>query len=94
MMPIFVLPLCVLAFACLALAMPRHQTAVFGHPLSPSGARALRGGGWLGLLAALALQVGARGWALGLVYYSGWTSVAAGIVYCALIVRGRSNPAR
>ncbi|MCM2540838.1 hypothetical protein [Burkholderia glumae] len=53
------------AFACLALAMERHQRAV-----------------------------AARGWALGLVAYGGMTSLAAGIVMAALIVRERCAESR
>jgi hypothetical protein len=93
-MLILVLPLCVLSFACLAMSMSRHQPTVFGRELSSAVSRALRCVGWLGLLAALALEVYASGWALGLVCYSGCTSLAAGIVYCALIVRERRTTVR
>ena len=81
--------LCVFAFACLAAAMDRHQQALFGAPLPATATRGLRGAGWGALLAALALIVADRGWALGLVDYSGSTSVAAGLVYGALILRER-----
>ena len=81
--------LCVLAFACLALAMARHQAAVFGKDLSIAASRSLRGIGWAGLIAALWLTIAARGWSLGLVYYSGCTSLAAGIVFCALVAHER-----
>ena len=81
--------LCVLAFACLALAMARHQAAVFGRDLSGAASRSLRSIGWGGLAAALWLTIAARGWSLGLVYYSGCTSLAAGIVFCALIAHER-----
>jgi len=81
--------LCVLAFACLALAMARHQAAVFGKDLTRAASRSLRGIGWGALLAALWLAIAARGWILGLVYYSGCASLAAGIVFCALIAHER-----
>ena len=81
--------LCVLAFACLALAMARHQAAVFGKSLSRAASRSLRGIGWGGLAAALWLTIAARGWGLGLVYYSGCASLAAGIVLCALAAHER-----
>jgi hypothetical protein len=81
--------LCVLAFACLALAMARHQAAVFGKVLSRVASRSLRGIGWGGLAVALWLTIAARGWGLGLVYYSGCTSLAAGIVFCALVAHER-----
>jgi hypothetical protein len=83
--------LCVLAMACLALAMARHQAAVFGKGLSRAASRGLRGAGWAGLIAALWLTVAARGWSLGLVYYSGCASLAAGIVFCALIAHERRS---
>jgi hypothetical protein len=81
--------ICVLAFACLALAMDRHQSPVLGRDLSRGQSRAFRIAGWCGLLLALGLIVGDEGWALGLVSYSGCTSLAAGIVYGVLIFRRR-----
>ena len=83
--------LCVLAFACLALAMPRHQAAVFGKGLSRAASRSLRGAGWAGLIATLWLTIAARGCSLGLVYYSGCASLAAGIVFCALVAHERPS---
>ncbi|MCR1769699.1 DUF3325 domain-containing protein [Burkholderia glumae] len=88
------LTVCVAAFACLALAMERHQRAVFGRALAAVPARALRAAGPVGLLLALWLAVAARGWALGLVAYGGMTSLAAGIVMAALIVRERCAESR
>lgn len=88
-MRLFALLLCVFAFASLAMAMARHQEAVFGRTLPAAGSRCFRGAGWSGLLIALWLIVADQGWALGLVDYSGSTSVAAGVVYGALIVRER-----
>ncbi|WP_186163896.1 DUF3325 family protein [Burkholderia gladioli] len=85
---------CLAAFACLALAMERHQETVFGKALAAAPTRLLRWLGWLGLLAGLWLAVAARGWALGLATYSGVTSLAAGIVIGALIVRERRGAAR
>lgn len=85
---------CLAAFACLALAMERHQETVFAKVLAAAPTRLLRWLGWLGLLAGLWLAVAARGWALGLVTYSGVTSLAAGIVIGALIVRERRGAAR
>ncbi|RAR58334.1 uncharacterized protein DUF3325 [Paraburkholderia unamae] len=92
-MALAALLLCVPAFACLALAMERHQQTLFDAPLSAAATRALRGFGWCGLLAALWLAVSAKGWALGLVWYSGCTSLAAGIVYGLLIMCARRFPA-
>jgi hypothetical protein len=81
--------ICILAFAALALGMARHQEAVFGRELQASTARTLRSAGWCGLALALAIIVARQGWGLGLVSYSGHTSLAAGLVYVALVIRGR-----
>ena len=43
------------------------------------------------LLLALWLSVAARGWGLGLVFYSGHTSAAAGVVFLALVAWGRRS---
>jgi hypothetical protein len=91
MMLIFALVMSVAAFACLAVAMERHQETVFGASLTHAASRILRCAGWCGLLIALWLVVQARGWALGLVHYSGITSIAAGIVYGFLIVCEQRN---
>ena len=81
--------LCVSAFTSLALAMARQQKAVLGHSLSPNATRGLRAAGWGALALALWVAIRGQGWALGLVSYSGHTSVAAGVVYGALILNGR-----
>jgi hypothetical protein len=91
MMSAFALVLCVAAFACLAMAMERHQEAVFGALFAAAASRILRYAGCCVLLIALWIVVAARGWALGLVGYSGCTSLAAGIVYGLLIVCERRN---
>lgn len=80
---------CVAAFMCLAMAMERHQETVFDGRLAAAVSRVLRCAGWCGLLIALWLAVAERGWALGLVWYSGCTSLAAGIVYALLIIMAR-----
>jgi hypothetical protein len=91
MMSVIALLLCAPAFACLALAMERHQETMFGAPLRHAQSRVLRGCGWCGLSVALWLAVASKGWALGLVWYSGCTSVAAGIVYGLLIMCEQRN---
>lgn len=85
---------CVFAFGALAAATERHRTVFFAGPVSPALVRALRAAGWAGLLLALWIAVAHQGWALGLVHYSGQTSVAAGLVHAALIVRGRLGERR
>ncbi|SAL85658.1 hypothetical protein AWB74_07388 [Caballeronia arvi] len=81
--------LCVIAFAFLAISMDRHQTTLFGRELSDARSRAFRIAGWCGLALAMRVVVGDEGWALGLVSYSGCTSLAAGLVYGGLIVHER-----
>ncbi|MBY4898938.1 DUF3325 domain-containing protein [Cupriavidus sp. AU9028] len=93
-MSLFALAVCLVAFGALALAMERHQQALFGAPLAPPRTRLLRAAGWLGLAVAAALLIGRHGWALGLVYFSGQTSVAAGIVHGLLILQERRQATR
>jgi len=81
--------LSLLAFGALALAMDRHQRNVVGHRLAPSATRCLRWSGWGAFALALLLAVRSQGWGLGLVSFSGHTSLAAGLVYAALIVNER-----
>lgn len=81
--------LCLAGFAPLALAMDRHQQDVLGRELQPRATLGLRCAGWALLLAALWQAVGAQGWALGLVAYSGHTSAAAGLVFVALVAWNR-----
>lgn len=81
--------LCVAAFAALAMATDRAQSDLLGRALPASTSRTWRSVGGLLLLASLALVVSAQGWGLGLVSYSGHTSVAAGVVFVALLVHRR-----
>lgn len=81
--------ICLAAFGSLAMATDRAQIDVLGRELPPATTRALRTVGWALLLASLAIVVGAQGWGLGLVSYSGHTSLAAGMVFLALIVQQR-----
>lgn len=80
------------AFGALALAMDRHQRNVFGHRLAPGATRCLRLSSWSALALALLAAVGGQGWTLGLVSYSGHTSLAAGLVFAALIANERRRP--
>ncbi|RQH09823.1 DUF3325 domain-containing protein [Paraburkholderia dinghuensis] len=93
MMRLLALLLCVGAFGCLAMAMARHQEALLGRALPAAHSRCLRGAGGCSLGIALAFVVADQGWALGLVAFSGSTSVAAGTVYGALIAWGRWSDA-
>lgn len=89
---IFLLSL--LGFAALALATERQQEIHLGRTLSAGSTRRLRFAGWMGLLLALAIAVGRQGWALGLVSYSGHTSLCAGLVFSALLLRERLTSLR
>lgn len=89
---IFLLSL--LGFAALALATERQQEIHFGRTLASNATRRLRIAGWAGLLLALAIAVGSQGWGMGLVSYSGHTSLCAGLVFAALLVRERRLVAR
>jgi len=89
MIHVWTLLISLAGFAALALAMDRHQEDLFGRELSPRVTRLLRIVGWAGLLLALGVIVGRQGWALGLVSYSGCTSLAAGLVFLALVVHQR-----
>lgn len=80
---------CIVSFSCLALAMERHQSALFKRLMTRGQTHAFRFAGWCGLAFALWIPVTNEGWALGLVRYSGCTSVGAGIVYIALIAYER-----
>lgn len=85
--PVF--SMCLLAFIALALAMERHQMDVWGRGLASGATCGLRVAGWGALVLALIVVVLDQGWALGLVIYSGHTSVSAGLVFAALVVHGK-----
>jgi hypothetical protein len=85
---------CIMSFACLAAAMERHQQTVFARVLPAGQSRGFRLAGWCGLVLALRFIVDGDGWALGLVRYSGCTSLAAGLVFGALVLYERTRTAR
>jgi hypothetical protein len=85
---------CLVAFALLAVAMERHQQTLFGRVLPAGQSRGFRIAGWCALVLALRFIVDDDGWALGLVRYSGCTSLAAGLVFGALILYERRSGAR
>jgi hypothetical protein len=77
---------CLIGFAALALATERQQEDLFGHALGPCPTRWLRVTGWAALALALRVAVTGHGWGLGLVSFSGHTSLGAGLVYGSLVV--------
>ncbi|WP_353860194.1 DUF3325 domain-containing protein [Azospirillum formosense] len=81
--------LCLTGFAALAFAMDRPQHDLFGRSLPAPATVALRAGGAASLLGGLGLLVAWQGWGLGLVMFSGHTSLGAGVVHGALIVQRR-----
>lgn len=86
--------LCLPAFACLALSQERHQQDRLKRSLPPATQRRLRGLGWVALLIALTLAVHGSGWVIGLVQFSGHTSLSAGLVFGALVTLGRRDATR
>lgn len=78
------LALCLAGFTLMALATDRQQRAL-NRPLSRPAQGGLRFAAICALLLALGLLVAWQGWGLGVVMFSGHTSLAAGIVYCGLI---------
>jgi Mg/Co/Ni transporter MgtE len=83
------LALCLAGFALLALATDRQQQAVSGRVLPSAVKTGMRLAAACALLLGLAVLVGSFGWSLGLVMFSGHTSLAAGLVHGALIAHGR-----
>ena len=81
--------LCVAGFAALAFAVRRQQRDIIGRRLPMAATYALRFAGACALLSALGFLVAEKGWGIGLVNFSGQTSIAAGIVLCALIGQAR-----
>ena len=91
---ILTLALTLAGFACLAVAMPRHQTDLLGRELAPALGRRLRTMGWLLLVCALWPVVDALGWAFGLTVYCGHLSASAALIFISLLVIDRRRRAR
>lgn len=82
---LWLLPLTLLAFVALMLAMDRHQEDLLGRVLTPRTTRLLRGAGWSLLGVALAQAMHLQGVGLGLVSWFGHLSLAAWVVYLVLV---------
>ena len=89
MIHLLALGLCLAGFAALAFATHRQQRDIFGKALPRVTTSGLRLVGAGMLLLALGILVAAKGWSMGLVMFSGHTTMAAAIVFCALIGWGR-----
>src|SRR5690606_40179810 len=86
---------CLLAFGCLALAMERHQEDLFSRRLGSAATATWRTTGWMSLCASLVPALHAPSlWSVGLVAWFGHLSVAAGIVYVALLLAPRKRSRR
>ena len=83
--------LCLAGFMALALATRRQQRDIIGQSLRRPMTYALRTAGTIALLSALGLLVAWQGWGLGLVMFSGHTSLNAGLVYCLLVGYARTR---
>ena len=86
------LALCLTGFVALAFATRRQQRDLVGRSLSRTVTMALRLAGAGALLLALCILVAWQGWGLGLVMFSGHTSIAAGIVYAVLVGHAGKQP--
>jgi len=84
--------LCVAGFTALAFGVRRQQRDIIGGSLPPAATYGLRAVGAGALLAAIGTLIAGYGWNLGLVMFSGHTSIAAGIVLCGLIGYLRTRP--
>lgn len=80
---------CLAGFAALALGTERQQLEQLGRELPAATARMLRMAGWIGLAAGGVAAIASHGWSLGLVIYSGHTSLCAGLVFACLIALKR-----
>lgn len=86
--------LCLAGFTALAFAMRRQQRDIFGGSLRLVTTYVLRVAGACALLLAFGILIAGHGWSLGLVIFSGHTSLAAGIVLCALIGYSRMSASK
>ncbi len=86
---LFVLSL--VAFACLALAMERHQRDVLRRALSAQATQQLRAIGWALLVFSSVFAMRGLGLGFGLAALSGHTIIAAGVVVLVMVAHGRWN---
>lgn len=85
-----ILALCVLGFACLALAMDRHQSDLFDCTLGSAFTKTLRIAGWVLLFGSLFVALRQPLWSVSLVAWFGYLSAGAGVVFLALALMGRA----
>lgn len=75
--------LCLVGFALLLLAFPRHQQDWLRRKLLPRQRRVLRLAGFTLLAAAYMVSGSGSGWGYGSVLWFGWLTVAAALVVTA-----------
>jgi hypothetical protein len=83
--------LCLAGFTTLAFATRRQQRDIVGRSLPLITVYVLRAAGTCALLSALGILVASYGWGLGLVTFSGHTSMTAAVVLCVLIGYARTG---
>lgn len=66
-----------LGFACLCLAMDRHQRDFIGRRLSSSAVLGLRFGGFSSITFGLVVAIGALGWGYGIALWFGLLTIGA-----------------
>jgi hypothetical protein len=93
MIPLGATLLCVIGFAALCLAMPRHQSDLIRIKLPKRASRTLRPVGLFVLLAAFACDIAARGLALGAIAWLGHLSIGAALVVASLCIRAHRRAA-
>ena len=83
--------ICLFGFLALALSMIRHQEDLFGQPKKRTFTLCMRAIGWLSLVLAAVLAIYGLDIAVGLVAYSGHTSMAAALIYLFLLLIDRKR---
>lgn len=81
--------LSLVGFACLLLAMARHQQDWLRRKLSANESRTLRLSGFTALTLAFAIMGAGLGWGYGAVAWFGWMTVTAALIVAANLNRDR-----
>lgn len=80
-----------IGFLCLCATMPRHQVAMVKRKLSAVEARTMRISGWIGIVAALLLNMGLLGAAYGVLVWIGHLTAGAALTVALLTFRNRQS---
>ena len=76
-------------FACLCLAMDRHQRDILGRRLPAAATQRLRLGGFAAIAIGLALAAGLLGWGYGLIVWFGLLTLCAMAIVAYLSATSR-----